>query len=64
MIEIDTGVIEGQPDLIYPAGTAGPAKLQCNTGSANTPYCGYDFVSCDQGNVTADSGSQSSACTQ
>lgn len=49
---IDTGIIEQHPDFLYPAGTSGPAKLQCNTGGAGTG-CGYDFVSCDQGNLTS-----------
>jgi serine protease len=57
---IDTGIIEAHPDFTYPAGTASTPKLQCNTGSAGTA-CGYDFVSCDQGNLTAGSGSETTA---
>jgi len=51
---IDTGIIEGHPDFVYPAGTSGPPKLQCNAGSTGSA-CGYDFVSCDQGNLTTNS---------
>ena len=58
---IDTGIIEQQPDFIYPAGTAGAAKLQCNTGSGSS--CGYDFVSCDQGNNSASSGASTADCS-
>jgi serine protease len=55
---IDTGIIEKHPDFIYPSGSGLPPKLQCNTGTAadGSSYCGYDFVSCDQGNNAAGSG--------
>jgi serine protease len=62
---IDTGIIEQQPDLIYPSGTSTTPKLQCNTATASggSSACGYDFVSCDQGNAGAPSGSSSADCS-
>jgi serine protease len=59
---IDTGIIEAQPDFIYPSGTSATPKLQCDTGTAadGSSFCGYDFVSCDQGNNSASSGTGSS----
>jgi serine protease len=48
---IDTGLIENHPDFAYPAGASTP-KLQCSGSGGNTS-CGYDFVSCDQGNTAA-----------
>lgn len=62
---IDTGIIEQHPDFIYPSGTSATPKLQCNTGTASDPSssCGYDFVSCDQGNNTASSGSSTADCS-
>jgi serine protease len=57
---IDTGIIENHPDFTYPAGASSTPKLQCNTGSNGTA-CGYDFVSCDQGNLTTDSNGQTTA---
>lgn len=57
---IDTGIIEDQPDFIYPAGVSSTPKLQCNTGGSGTG-CGYDFVSCDQGNLTTDSNGRTTA---
>lgn len=58
---LDTGIIEGQPDFTYPAGTSGPPKLQCDIDSSGKSYCGYDFVSCDQGNVSSATGPDSTA---
>ncbi len=58
---LDTGIIEGQPDFTYPPGTSGPTKLQCDTDSSGNSYCGYDFVSCDQGNVSSDTEPDSTA---
>lgn len=61
---IDTGIIEQHPDFIYPSGTSATPKLQCNTGTASdgSSYCGYDFVSCDQGNNTG-SGASTADCS-
>ena len=53
---IDTGIIEAHPDFTYPAGSSSTPKLECVTGSGGTSACGYDFVSCDQGNAAAGSG--------
>ena len=59
---IDTGIIESHPDFTYPSGASSTPKLACTTdGTTGAPYCGYDFVSCDQGNLTSDSGSQTTA---
>jgi serine protease len=58
---IDTGIIEGHPDFTYPAGTSGPPKLQCSSGTGSGEICGYDFVSCDQGNLTSASGGHTTA---
>ncbi len=60
---IDTGIIEDQPDFLYPAGTSATPKLQCNTGTAadGASLCGYDFVSCDQGNNSTSSGPSTTA---
>ena len=60
---LDTGIIEGHPDFAYPPGASATPKLQCNTGGSGTA-CGYDFVSCDQGNLSTDSNGKTTAdCT-
>ncbi|MGH3828152.1 MAG: S8 family serine peptidase, partial [Pseudonocardiaceae bacterium] len=58
---LDTGIIEGQPDFTYPPGTSSTPKLECNTDNSGNSYCGYDFVSCDQGNTSTDAEPDSSA---
>lgn len=57
---IDTGIIEDQPDFTYLAGTSPTPKLECTAGSTGSA-CGYDFVSCDQGNLTTGSHGQTTA---
>ncbi|MGH8142482.1 MAG: S8 family serine peptidase [Steroidobacteraceae bacterium] len=59
---IDTGIIEGHPDFTYPAGSGDTPKLDCVTGSGGGSACGYDFVSCDQGNASS-SGSNAAQAT-
>ncbi len=60
---IDTGIIEGQPDFLYPPGASSTPKLQCTAGSSGSA-CGYDFVSCDQGNLTtAGNGKTTADCS-
>ncbi|HTW73593.1 MAG TPA: S8 family serine peptidase [Steroidobacteraceae bacterium] len=58
---LDTGIIEGQPDFTYPPGASSTPKLECGTDNSGQSYCGYDFVSCDQGNTATDSEPDSSA---
>jgi serine protease len=57
---IDTGIIEDHPDFTYPVGASTTPKLQCSSGSTT---CGYDFVSCDQGNASAASGGNDAQAT-